>query len=916
MKRLIIVLALLFCATLIIPLKTSIAGTGKKILLLNSYSYDQKWTYSITQAINKIFDKEPNVQLMVEFMDSKRYNSPRHYAELFQIYHRKYSNVQFDAVITSDDNAVNFALEHRNRLFTGVPIIFCGVNNIALPKQENFKNITGTLEVPGVRETLNIALKLHSGVKKIYLINESGTSGKSDRELIESILDEFSDKLEATWLEDYTEEELKQKISTLDNDSIILLLSFFLKKKGTTFNISEGAEFVSKSTSRPVYSMWEYFLGKGILGGMLTSGTYQGIAAANIARRVLAGENPDSIPVVSQTANHFMFDYNQMKRFDIRASELPGQSKIINMPPSSILRKYRIQLGLAGIVFTLLLLFCIGLSVNIRARRRAEEDLISAKQLLESTLEQQTEQLELITKTEASLRESEEKHRILVEESSDPIFSINKKGQYTFVNSAFARVIGKPAVELIGKTIWDLYEGEEADKRFSAVKQCYETEMTKTIEVCVPSLKGKLFFLTTFTPIRNFEGRVLSIICYSKDITGLKQAEKEKIELEAQLQQARRMEIIGTLAGGIAHDFNNILFPIMGNTEMLMEDIPKNSPFQPSLDAIYSATLRARDLVKQILTFSRQDTSESKLIKIQPIIKEALKLIRSTIPATIEIKMDIHPSCGIIKADPTHIHQVVMNLATNAYHAMEDAGGELKVTLEQAEIAEPELFRGMKEGTYACLTMADTGIGIDKDLTERIFEPFFTTKDKNKGTGMGLSVVHGIVKASGGYIYVSSKTGRGTEFKIFLPVIKGNSKEQDIKSNQVITGGKERILLVDDEESIITIEKQMLEHLGYQVSSYTSSIEALEAFKTNPDSFDMVITDMAMPKIPGDKLAFELNKIRTDIPILLCTGYGEIMSDEKALLIGINGFLMKPVMMSEFSVKIRAILDNALNMTQ
>ncbi|MDM8537650.1 ATP-binding protein, partial [Desulfobacterales bacterium HSG17] len=879
----------------------------------NSYSYDQNWTYSITEAINKIFDEDSNVQLIVEFMDSKRHNNSLHYEELYRIYVRKYANVQFDAVITSDDNAVNFALKHRDKLFPGVPFIFCGVNNIALPKQENFKNITGALEVPGIRETLNIALKLHTGLKKVYLINESGTSGKSDRDLIESILGEFQGKLEAAWLEDFTEEALKQKLSTLGSDSFVILLSFFLKKKGAAFNISEGAEFVSNSTSRPVYSMWEYFLGKGILGGMLTSGTYQGKTAAQITRRVLDGENCNSIPVVSQTANHFMFDYKQMERFGIKPSDVPEKSEIINLPPSSLLRKYRLQLGAVGIVIAALVLFCVGLVVNIRARRKAEQGLTSAKQLLESMLEKQSVQLDQLKKAEVGLRESEEKHRILVEESSDPIFSMTSKGRYLFINRAFSKVIGKTAGDLIGKTFWDIFSEQEAEKRFSALNHCFNTGMTKTIEVCIPRLKEEYHYLTTFTPIKDIEGRVLSIICSAKDITELKRAEKEKIRLEAQLQQAMRLETIGTLAGGIAHDFNNILSPIIGHTEMLKENFPENIRFQAGLDAIYTAALRARDLVKQILTFSRQDTKESKMMKMQPVIEETLNLIRSTIPTTIDIKKDIQADCGIIKADPTHIHQIIMNLATNAYHAMEETGGELKVSLQEIEPGEQDVILGMKKGTCACLTVADTGIGMDKDLTGKIFEPFFTTKEQNKGTGMGLSVVHGIVKNAGGNIHVCSESGRGTEFHVYLPVIKNISKEQVIKSKAVARGRKEQILLVDDEESLVEIEKQMLEHLGYQVISFLSSIEALEAFRADPDKFDLVITDMAMPNMPGDKLAIELSKIRTDIPILLCTGYSEIMSDEKARSMGINGFLMKPFVMKEFSNKIRDMLDNTMN---
>jgi PAS domain S-box-containing protein len=391
---------------------------------------------------------------------------------------------------------------------------------------------------------------------------------------------------------------------------------------------------------------------------------------------------------------------------------------------------------------------------------------------------------------------------------------------------------------------------------------------------------------------------------------GRKKIEKEKELLETRLRQAQRMEAIGTLAGGIAHDFNNILFPIVGHTEMLLEDMAQDSPFRNSLDEIYTAALRAKDLVKQILTFSRQDDTEFKLIKIQVIVKETLKLIRSTIPTTIDIKQNIVGDCGPIKADPTQIHQLIMNLATNAYHAMEDTGGILTVGLKQVQLGEHDIIKSdMMPGAYACLTVADTGTGMDKNVAEKIFDPFFTTKGKGKGTGMGLSVVHGIIRSMKGMIRVYSEPGKGTIFHVYLPVVKGHFKKQMIYTQGFITGGAEQILFVDDEQGIVTMGKQMLERLGYRVTARTSSIETLKAFQSNPDKFDLVITDMAMPNMPGDRLAAELIRLRPDIPILLCTGFSETMSEEKARALGIKGFILKPMVMKDLSQKIREVLD-------
>ncbi len=417
--------------------------------------------------------------------------------------------------------------------------------------------------------------------------------------------------------------------------------------------------------------------------------------------------------------------------------------------------------------------------------------------------------------------------------------------------------------------------------------------------------KGRPIFVRVVGHPEYKDGNCVKMKGTIQDITEYKM-------VEMKLQQAQKMESIGTLAGGIAHDFNNILFPIVGHAEMLLEDAPEDSSLRDSLNEIYTGALRARDLVQQILAFSRHEKNELELMNIQPIIKEAMKLIRSTIPATISITQNLQPDCGSVVADPTQIHQIVMNLTTNAYHAMEESGGELKVNLKEIELGEYDLiFPDMSPGLYACLSIADTGVGINKDVMNRIFDPFFTTKERGKGTGMGLSVVHGIVKRMNGEIQVYSEPGKGTEFHIYLPIVRNASEEQDPIITKPIPGGLERLLLVDDEEGIIVVEKQILERLGYHITSRTSSIEALEVFKANPDKFDLVITDMSMPKMSGDKLAVELIKIRPDIPVLLCTGFSESMTDEKIKYLGIKGLLMKPIVIKDLAKKLREILDSS-----
>ncbi len=377
--------------------------------------------------------------------------------------------------------------------------------------------------------------------------------------------------------------------------------------------------------------------------------------------------------------------------------------------------------------------------------------------------------------------------------------------------------------------------------------------------------------------------------------------EKERKDLEFQLRQAQRIESIGTLAGGIAHDFNNILYAIMGNTEMTIDDVPEDSPARAGLNEILKAANRARDLVQQILAFSKPSERERRPLKVQPILKEALQFLRSSLPTTIEIRQDIDMECGPILGDPSQVHQIIMNLCTNAFHAMREKGGKMYLTL--ASHHDPET------GPCLRLTVSDTGHGMDSQIMERIFDPFFTSKPPGEGTGLGLSMVHGIVKSYGGRITVDSDPGKGSKFDVYLPVIEREAMAPEAMPTEEVPHGKENVLLVDDEEQIVRMIAPMLERFGYHVTFRTSSVEALEAFRAMPDRFDIVVTDQTMPNMTGEDLAMELVNIRPDIPIILCTGFSETITEQKAKAVGIREFVMKPILVKKLARTIRRVLD-------
>ena len=381
--------------------------------------------------------------------------------------------------------------------------------------------------------------------------------------------------------------------------------------------------------------------------------------------------------------------------------------------------------------------------------------------------------------------------------------------------------------------------------------------------------------------------------------------------LEAQLQQAQKMEAIGTLAGGIAHDFNNILGAIIGYAELAKMKAPKESAVVADLNQVIKSGNRAADLVHQILTVSRRHKKERQPMQLKYIVKDALKMLRATLPSTIEIKDVSGKDAGVINADPTQMHQVIMNICTNAGHAMQENGGVLEVGIGKVQVGAEDSgsrYFDLPSGSYLRLTVSDTGHGIPRHVMDKIFDPYFTTKDTGEGTGLGLSVAQGIVKAHGGTITVYSEPGKETTFHVYLPLILMEEREEKEPEGPLPTGS-ERILFIDDEHALIEIGSQMLERLGYEVVTRQGSVEALELFRAEPDKFDLVITDMTMPHMTGDKLARELMKIRPDIPVILCTGHSKLVSEAKAKDMGIRAFVMKPILKRTLAEAVRKALD-------
>lgn len=506
--------------------------------------------------------------------------------------------------------------------------------------------------------------------------------------------------------------------------------------------------------------------------------------------------------------------------------------------------------------------------------------------------------------TERKLAE-EERVRLAtaVEQAAESIIITQKDGTIQYVNPAFERISGYSREEIIGKNPRILKDEEQNDALYQDMWETLTRKEIWTGHFVNRRKDGGLYEVeTTVSPIRDESGNIINYVSVGRDVT-------QVVRLEKQLRQAQKMEAIGTLAGGIAHDFNNILTIILGYTEMALEDIPEGSSLKEDLQEVLRASYRARSLVEQILTFSRQTEQERKPLQVGPIIKEAIKLLRASLPSTIETRQDIDTEGGMVLADPTQIHQIIMNLCTNAAHAMREKGGVLEISLAEVNLDRESVvqYPDLKPGPYLRLTVSDTGHGMRRDVMERIFDPFFTTKGAGEGTGLGLAVVYGIVKNYGGAITVYSEQGKGTAFHILLPRIEGEVIPEAEISEPLPTGN-ERILFVDDEKSLLQMGQKMLERLGYQVFPCSDSVRALDLFREKPDEFDLVITDQTMPGMTGTELASELLRIRPDIPIILCTGFSQLVNQEKAELMGIREFVMKPIVKHEIAKAIRKAL--------
>ncbi len=515
--------------------------------------------------------------------------------------------------------------------------------------------------------------------------------------------------------------------------------------------------------------------------------------------------------------------------------------------------------------------------------------------------------------SESTLVASEAKFRDLIEDTVDWIWELNSQGVYTYSSPQVTEFIGYSPEEVLGKTPFDLMPAEEVErvgKIFQGIVA--RREVFHDLENSNIHKNGSTVVLeTSGRPIFDSKGTFCGYRGIDREITQRKKSEKVLRQQREQLQQAQKMEAIGTLAGGIAHDFNNILTAIIGYSQLAQIDRDNHEKLERDIHEILLGADRAKNLVQQILTFGRKTRQEKQALQISLVVKEALKLLRSSIPTTIEIRQEIL-SNSLVLADPTNIHQIVMNLCTNAYHAMRESGGTIDVTLNDVEISggDTALQLGLPDGLYVRLTVNDTGKGMDVETQEKIFDPYFTTKKIGEGTGLGLAVVHGIVKELEGGVKIFSEVDQGSSFNIYLPLHQEQEAvtvSQTHETTSVV--GDESILFIDDDVKIIDFAKRALTEHGYDVYAYSNGVQALQDFQQHPLKFDLVITDMTMPYMTGTQLSQKILEVNPNIPIILCTGHSELTNREKSLAMGIKEYVEKPLDIDRLLRTVREVVD-------
>lgn len=830
------------------------------ILVLVSRSPNDPWAVSEVDGIVRgIRRAEKGFTPTVEYLDWQGGSGPEYEERLAAYYAVKFAGRDIKVVIAADDPAVNFLLHRRDSLFPKAQVVFCGVHQFDPAKRPPW--LTGLLESNDTTGTFALARKLQPGLKRFLILEDNTGAGAFALRRLDTAFPDPPRGVSLELLRAETVQDLYSVVENLPADTAVLMTRARLARR--------VMEDLRERCPVPIYGLRAPMHLPGILGGSVLDGELHGEAAAAVAMRLLAGEKAAGVPFLTDGWHRLVVDYGQMQRFGLSFAALPPGAEVLNRPPSFWAENRQLVL-IAGAIVLALAVLIVALARQLANNRKAVAQIDHSHSLLTATFDA----------------------------IGEGVLVVDRTGKIAGHNEQFLQIWNIPPALAESKdddalrkfVLAQLKEPEAFRQRVAELYAHPEECSHETIEF----LSGRIVDRISRPQRQNGEivGRVWSF----RDITTERRAQEERERLASDLSQAQKMDALGTLAGGIAHDFNNMLTGILGCADLALGNLPLGHPARDDLKQVVHSAERAADLVRQILTFSRKRAPERKVLSFEPLIRETLKLLRATVPAGIELATEMQPDVPPVLAEPAQLQQTLLNLCTNAVHAMGMGPGELRITLERSA-APPEVRQAnpyLPEGPLVCLTVHDTGHGIDPADLARIFDPFYTTKAPGEGTGLGLAVVHGIVRAHDGAIAAESTPGRGTTMALYFPPAE-QPEEAAAAPEPPLRGHGEIVLVVDDEATVAEVAAAMLRRLGYHPVTCHGGEQAFELLRAEPGGCSLVLTDLNMPRISGLELIRRLRSAGNRVPCVVATGFiGSVGVEDEIRSLGVREILSKP----------------------
>lgn len=870
------------CFFLMLPTPTFADKEKKTVLYINSYHNGYHWSDGLLEGIRTVLNQSRyKVDLQIEYMDAKKYNYENISNNLYALYQEKFKEEIFDVVVLSDNDALNFVNKHRHDLFKNIPVVFCGVNDLG-DADIAAGNITGIVEVYDFIGTLQVAKKLHPEKNRLVYLIDTSTTGIAIRHQAEKLLEQNNIGLEVEFWSQLSLEETQKRVAALPDTTFLFIAPYYQTINGRFYTSEEVTTAIYKHSSVPIYTAWEFMVGYGTVGGKVLSGVEHGKTAGEMALQILSGNRADDIPLIREPADGmYLFDYHVMNKLGINQQLLPENSRIINAPEAfySLSKELFWTMIISFIILFLALVSMVAAMLERRKVERKISDQLAFQETLMDTIPQ------LVSWKDV-------------------------EGKYLGANQAFIEFFGiRDILQVVGKKTGELLSDKDYNewsiKADSLVVD--KNEACRKIRRKVNDMNGaEAWIEVNKVPLRGQGERIVGILTTAENIT------KEQ-NLEKQLLQSQKMEAIGTLAGGIAHDFNNILTSIINSTELAIGDVTPGSRTEADLSRVLKAARRGARVVQQILSFSRPSREGFRPTDLGQVVQEVVQLMEASMPADITVHSHVAPGRNFfVHADPTQMHQALLNLCTNAFHALRTLGGRIDIELAPTPCEENPLTPADAAASKGCLklSVSDNGPGIKPEILNKIFDPFFSTKSKAEGTGLGLAVVHGIIKSHLGTIQVSCGDTGGTTFDIFLPEAAACA---DIISSS--PGGLHdlggHILFVEDDEDQLQTAPRLLEDMGFLVTALREPKAALRLVAAGTHHFDILITDFDMPIMSGAKLAGLL----PELPVILLSGRDDARVTAKQYS-NILSVIIKPYHKKDLMDGIREVIQNGKKYAQ